>query len=81
MVLSLARATSATGSEAHELNPTAVPARAAARATPTSPSGWMAWAPTGEIITGKSMSSPSTWVDRSKLVGRSNTVGEKPSSL
>ena len=44
--------TSSTGLLANELSPIAVPRAAAARATATSPSGWTAWTPVGEISTG-----------------------------
>ena len=38
---------------ANELSPMAVPRAAVARATATSPSGWTAWTPVGDTITGK----------------------------
>src|SRR5439155_7879 len=54
-VSGFAWATSSIGLLAKELSPTAVPAAAAARATPTSPSGWMPCAPVGDMITGNEM--------------------------
>ena len=44
--------TSSIGIDANDDRPIGMPRLAAARATPTSPSGWMAWAPVGEIMTG-----------------------------
>ena len=52
-VCGLAATTSSTGLLANELSPIAVPRAAAARATATSPSGWTACTPVGEIITGR----------------------------
>jgi hypothetical protein len=77
----LAAATSSIGLLANELNPIAVPAAAAARATATSPSGLTAWTPVGEMITGKEMSCPSTLVDWSRCWGRSAICGRNPNSL
>ncbi len=51
-VRELAATTSSIGLLANELSPIAVPRAAAARATATSPSGWTAWTPVGEMITG-----------------------------
>ena len=54
--------TSSIGLLANELSPIAVPARAAARATATSPAGWTPCAPVGDITTGNEISSPTTEV-------------------
>ncbi len=51
-VCGLAPMTSSMGLLANELRPMMVPRAAAARATATSPSGWTACTPVGEIITG-----------------------------
>ena len=53
----------------------------AARATATSPSGWTAWTPVGEISTGIGMSWPITRVAISRVAGRPAVFGAKPSSL
>ena len=52
----MAATTSSTGFEPNELSPIAVPRAAAARATATSPSGWTACTPVGEMITGSAIS-------------------------
>ena len=51
---------------ANELNPMITPRLAAARATATSPSGWTAWTPVGEMRTGNEVSTPITVIDRSR---------------
>ncbi len=61
-------------------SPSAVPRAAAARATATSPSGWTACTPVGEMITGSEMSWPMTVVAWSRLADRPATCGAKPSS-
>ena len=55
----------------------AVPRAAAARATATSPSGWTAWTPVGDTMTGKEISWPITLVVRSRLGGLSGHVGSE----
>jgi hypothetical protein len=76
----LAATTSSTGFEANDDSPMAVPRAAAARATATSPSGWTAWTPVGEITTGSEMSWPMTEVLRSRDAASPATCGAKPSS-
>src|SRR5579863_1585547 len=63
---------------ANELSPMATPRLAAARATATSPSGWTAWTPVGEINTGIETDCPMTVVAivRSRLLPA--TCGAKP---
>ena len=51
---------------------------AEARATATSPSGWTAWTPVGDTMTGKEISWPITLVVRSRLAGCPATWGAKP---
>jgi SAM-dependent methyltransferase len=53
----------------------AVPASAAPRATPTSPSGCTACTPVGEAMTGSAISCPSTDVASCRVAGRSATCG------
>jgi hypothetical protein len=65
----LAAVTSAAGLLANSLSPSAVPAARVPIATATSPSGCTAWAPTGAAMTGRSMSTPSTEVRRSRRAG------------
>ena len=62
--------TSSTERLAKELSPMRTPRLAAARATATSPSGWTAWTPVGEINTGIETDWPITVVaiDRSLLL-------------
>ena len=79
-VCGLAATTSSTGLLPNELRPTAVPRAAAARATATSPSGCTACTPVGEMITGREMSCPITWVDWSRVADRSAMCGANPSS-
>jgi hypothetical protein len=71
----LTAATSAAGLLANSLSPIAVPASRVPSATATSPSGWTAWAPTGDAITGRLISVPRTVVRRSRLDGRSASRG------
>ena len=71
----LTAATSAAGLLANSLSPIAVPASRVPIATATSPSGCTACAPTGEAITGRPMSTPSTDVRRSRAAGRSASRG------
>ena len=59
----------------------AVPRAAAALATATSPSGWTACTPVGEITTGSEMSCPITVVASSRFSSAPITCGAKPSSL
>ena len=54
--LGLAAMTSSIGLLANDESPIAVPRAAAARATATSPSGWTACTPVGEMITGSEIS-------------------------
>ena len=79
-VCGLAATTSSTGLLPNELRPIAVPRAAAARATATSPSGCTACTPVGEMITGREMSWPITWVDWSRVADRSAMCGANPSS-
>ncbi len=79
-VFGLAAMTSSIGLEAKEDRPIAVPRAAAARATATSPSGWTACTPVGEISTGSEMSWPITVVAISLVAGRPATCGANPSS-
>ena len=79
-VFGLAAMTSSTGFEAKEDRPIAVPRAAAARATATSPSGWTACTPVGEISTGSEMSWPITVVDICRVAGAPATCGANPSS-
>src|SRR5690349_11358195 len=72
--------TSSMGLEANDDRPIAVPRAAAARATATSPSGWTACTPVGEISTGSETSWPITLVAISRVAGRPATCGAKPSS-
>ena len=72
--------TFSTGWEANELRPIAVPRAAAARATATSPSGWTACTPVGEMSTGSDSVCPITDVDRSRSAETLATWGAKPSS-
>ena len=58
----MAATTSSTGLLANELRPITVPRAAAARATATSPSGWTACTPVGEMITGSEIGWPMTVV-------------------
>src|SRR5260370_24198118 len=67
------------GLEANDESPIAVPGAAAARATATSPSGWTACTPVGEMITGSEISCPITVVDRSRFSNAPITCGAKPS--
>ena len=60
---------------AKELRPTAVPASAVPRATPTSPSGWTACTPVGDAITGSEISCPSTDVACCLVAGKSAICG------
>src|ERR1700760_4343701 len=69
------------GLEANEDRPIAVPRALAARATATSPSGWTAWTPVGEMSTGSEMSWPSTRVAISRVAGWPAVIGAKPISL
>ena len=55
------------------------PRLAAARATANSPSGWMAWAPVGEMITGIETDLPITVVAMFRLLALPATCGAKPS--
>src|SRR3546814_15461884 len=70
--------TSSTGLLANELSPMAVPRAAAARATATSPSGWTACTPVGEIITGMEIGWPITLVASSRGGGLLATSGARP---
>src|SRR5450756_86391 len=70
----LAAATSAAGLLANSLSPMAVPAAAVPIATATSPSGCTACAPTGEAMTGRPISTPSTEVRRSPAAGPAGAV-------
>ena len=79
-VLGLAATTSSIGLLANDDKPIAVPRAAAARATATSPSGWTACTPVGEITTGSEISCPITVVDRSRFSIAPMTCGAKPSS-
>ena len=72
--------TSSIGLLANEDSPIAVPRAAAARATATSPSGWTACTPVGEISTGIETSCPITVVARSRFSQAPITCGAKPSS-
>jgi hypothetical protein len=58
----------------------AVPRAAAARATASSPSGWIAWTPVGEMITGMEIGWPMTTVACSRLADSPAMCGAKPSS-
>ncbi len=75
-----AATTSSIGLLAKELRPIAVPRAAAARATATSPSGWTAWTPVGEMSTGNEISWPMILVTRSRLPANPATCGANPSS-
>src|SRR6478752_1452867 len=77
----LAAMTSSMGLLANDDSPIAVPRAAAARATATSPSGWTACTPVGEIITGSERSCPITVVARSRFSSAPITCGAKPSSV
>jgi hypothetical protein len=77
----LAAVTSSTGMLANELNTTAVPRAAAARATATSPSGWTACTPVGEISTGSEMSCPITDVASVRSADGPTMCGANPSSV
>ncbi|CAM5362355.1 hypothetical protein SANTM175S_00752 [Streptomyces antimycoticus] len=79
-VRGFAATTSGSGLLAKELSPIAVPRAAAARATATSPSGWTACTPVGEMITGRAICCPMTVVARSRLADSPATCGAKPSS-
>jgi hypothetical protein len=74
----LAATTSSTGFEANELKPMTVPRLAAARATATSPSGWTAWTPVGEMTTGIEIDCPITDVAMSRSACRPATCGAHP---
>ena len=76
----LAATTSSIGLLANEDSPIAVPRAAAARATATSPSGWTACTPVGEITTGSEIFCPITVVARSRFSSAPMTCGAKPSS-
>ena len=69
-VWGLAATTSSIGLLANELRPIAVPRAAAARATATSPSGWTACTPVGEMMTGNEIGWPIT-------VGRRGRAGPR----
>ena len=58
----------------------AVPRLAAARATATSPAGWTACTPAGEMITGRAIACPMTLVARSRVADRPATCGANPNS-
>jgi hypothetical protein len=65
---------------ANELSPMTTLWAAAARATATSPSGWTAWTPVGEMSTGIAVGCPRTVVERSLFVESPATCGAKQSS-
>jgi hypothetical protein len=71
----LTAVTAAAGLLANSLSPIAVPASRVPIAIATSPSGCTACAPTGEASTGRSMSTPSTDVRRSRVAGKSASRG------
>src|ERR1700722_20359204 len=73
--LGLTAATSAAGLLANSLSPIAVPASRVPIATATSPSGCTACAPTGEALTGRLTSAPSTAVRSSRGPGSSASLG------
>ena len=79
-VWGLAATTSSSGLLAKELRPMAVPRAAAARATASSPSGWIACTPVGEIRTGRETCWPMTTVACSRLADSPAMWGAKPSS-
>ena len=79
-VCGFAATTSSTGLLAKLLRPITVPRAAAARATATSPSGWTAWTPVGEMITGSEISWPMTVVAIVRTACCPATCGAKPSS-
>ena len=70
----LAAMTSSIGLLANDDSPIAVPRAAAARATATSPSGWTACTPVGEISTGSEISCPITVVAQITLLRRTDDV-------
>ncbi len=76
----MASTTSSMGLLAKQLRPITVPRAAEARATATSPSGWTAWTPVGEMITGMDTGCPITVVARSRSSHRPATWGARPNS-
>ncbi len=76
----MAATTSSMGLLAKQLRPMTVPRAAAARATATSPSGWTAWTPVGEMTTGIEIGWPMTVVARSRSSHSPATWGARPSS-
>ena len=75
----LAAQTSSTEQLAKELSPMAMPRFVAARAIATSPSGWTAWTPVGEITTGIESDWPMTVVAIWRSLESPATCGAKPS--
>ena len=78
--MGLTAQTSSTDLLANELRPITVSRAAAALATATSPSGWTACTPVGEMSTGSDIDCPITVVARLRSWWRPAVWGAKPSS-